>query len=60
VTETATGPGGVACFVEIDWPDDAANPRGPALYQVFLVSGGLVTRICGYDDRELAIAAIAV
>jgi hypothetical protein len=59
VTETTTGPGGVACLVEIDWPDDAPNRRGPTLYQVFLVSDGLVTRIQGHDDRDLALAAIA-
>jgi hypothetical protein len=58
VTETTTGPGGVACLVEIDWPDDASNRRGPLLYQVFLVTGGLITRIRGCDDRDLALAAI--
>jgi SnoaL-like domain len=58
VTETTTGPGGVACFIEVEWPDDAPNRRGPTLYQVFLVTDGLITRIQGHDDRELALAAI--
>jgi hypothetical protein len=59
VTETTTGPGGVACLVEIDWPVDVPNQRGPTLYQVFLVTDGVVTRIQGHDDRDLALAAIA-
>jgi SnoaL-like domain len=59
VTETTTGPGGVACLVEIEWPDDAPNRRGPTLYQVFLVTDGLVTGIQGHDDRDLAVAAIS-
>jgi hypothetical protein len=59
VTETTTGPGGVACLVELDWPDDASSRRGPTLFQVFLVTDGLVTRIEGHDDRDLAIAAIS-
>jgi len=59
VTETTTGPYGVVCLVEIEWPDDAPNRRGPTLYQVFLVANGLVTCIQGHDDRDLAIAAIS-
>jgi hypothetical protein len=59
VTETTTGRGGVACLVEIEWPDDAPNRRGPTLYQVFLVTDGLITRIQGHDDRDMALAAIS-
>jgi hypothetical protein len=59
VTETRRGPGGVACLVEIDWPHDMPNRRGPTQYQVFLVTDGLITRIQGHDDRDLAIAAIS-
>jgi hypothetical protein len=59
VTETTTGPGGVACLVEIEWPENAPN-RGPTFYQVFLVTDGLVTRIQGHDDRDLALAAISL
>jgi hypothetical protein len=59
VTETSTGPRGVVCLVEIEWPDDVPNRRGPVLYQVFLVSDGLVTHIKGTDDRDLAIATIS-
>jgi ketosteroid isomerase-like protein len=58
VTETMTGPSGVACLVEIDWPDDVPNQRGPTLYQVFLVADGRITHIQGHDDRDLALAAI--
>ena len=59
VTETTTGPSGVACLVEIDWPDDAPNRRGPTLYQVFVVNEGLIIRIEGHDDRDLAFAAVS-
>jgi hypothetical protein len=59
VTETTTGPGGVVCLVEIEWPDDAPNRRGPTQYQAFFVTDGLITHIQGHDDRDLALAAIA-
>ena len=59
VTETMTGPAGVAAVVEIEWPDDAPNRRGPRLYQVFRVTDGLITRIEGHDDRDVAIAALS-
>jgi hypothetical protein len=58
-TETTAGPLGVACLIEIDWPDDAPNPGGPILYQVFLVRDGLITHIKGMDDRDLALATIS-
>ncbi len=61
VVETITGPLGVVCQIEIDWPADV--PRrgsgGPVLYQIFTINDGLVTRIGGTDDREMAVAAIA-
>ena len=57
VVETITGPAGVACHIEIEWLD--ATDRRPTLYQVFLVTDGLVTRINGMDDRELAIEQIS-
>jgi hypothetical protein len=59
VVETMTGPAGVACHVEIEWPANAPNRRGPSVYQVFLVRDGLIIRIQGMDDRDLAIAAIS-
>jgi hypothetical protein len=57
VVETITGPAGIACHVEIEWPDDLPNRRDD-LYQVFLVRDGLVTRIEGMDDRDLAIEKV--
>ena len=59
VTETTTGPGGVVCTLEVEWPADAPNRRGPTIYQAFMVSDGLVTRIVGHDDRERAVASIS-
>ena len=60
VVETTTGPGGVACVVEVDWPDKAPpDRRGPTIYQTFVVTDRLITYIEGHDDREHAIAAIS-
>jgi hypothetical protein len=59
VVETTTGPAGVACVLEVDWPDKAPNRRGPTIYQTFVVTDGLITYIEGHDDREHAIAAIS-
>jgi hypothetical protein len=59
VVETIAGAAGVACHVELEWPDSAPNRRGPDLYQVFHVDDGLITRIEGTDDRDLAIASIS-
>ncbi len=59
VTETHIGPGGVACLIEIEWPDDAADRRGPSVFQVFLVTDGLITRVQGHDDRDRALTAIS-
>ena len=59
VTETTTVPGGVVRLTEIEWPDHAPNRRGSTLYQVFHATDGLVTRIQGHDDCDLASAAIS-
>jgi len=59
VTETTTGPLGVVCEVELDWPDDARDRRGPTIFQVFLVSDGLVARIVGADDHDAAVMAVS-
>ena len=59
VVETSTGPRGVACRLEVEWPDAEHEGRGPSFYQVFLVTGGLVTKIEGHDERDLALAAIS-
>jgi len=59
VTETTAGPGGVVCCMEVEWPEQSPNRRGPTMYQAFFVADGLVTRIVGHDDRDRAIAAIS-
>ena len=59
VVETTSGPRGVACILEVEWPDNAPNRRGPTIYQAFMVTDGLITFIEGHDDREQAIAAIS-
>jgi hypothetical protein len=59
VVETTVGPAGVACLLEVDWPDPGNHGRGPRFYQVFLVNDGLITKIEGHDDRDLALASIS-
>jgi len=58
VVETTTGPRGVACLVEFESPDpESGGPR--PIYQVFLVTEGLITKIEGRDSEGMAIAAIS-
>jgi hypothetical protein len=59
VIETITGPRGVACLLEVEWPDPEHHDRGPTFYQVFLISNGLITRIEVHDDRDGALAAVS-
>jgi hypothetical protein len=59
VVETTTGSRGVACLLEVEWPDTEQNDRGPSFYQVFLVEDGLIARIEGHDDEDMALAAIS-
>lgn len=59
VIETTTGPRGVACLVEVEWPDPEDRDSDPRSYQVFLVADGLVTKIEGHDDRDAALVAIS-
>jgi hypothetical protein len=59
VVDTTTGPGGVVCALEVQWPEGTLTERGPTIYQSFLVVDGLVTRVQGHDDPDLALAAIA-
>ena len=58
VTETETGPRGVMCVVEVEWPDPDPENR-PQVFQAFYVNDGLVTRIEGHEDRESALTAIS-
>ncbi len=57
VTETTTGPRGVVCRMDIEWPE--AHRRGPTIYQAFFVTDGLVTRIVGHDEPDRAVASIS-
>jgi anti-sigma B factor antagonist len=57
VVEMRIGRGGVACHLQIVWPE-ATTGRRDSVYQVYLVDDGLVTQIQGFQERELALSAI--
>jgi ketosteroid isomerase-like protein len=60
ITETTAGPRGIACLLEVEWP----NPKNAPFdrfnfYQVYVVTDGRITEIQGHDDRASALAAIS-
>ena len=60
ITETTTGPRGIACLVEVQWPDPKNAPLDRfSFYQVYAVTDGLITEIQGHDDESSALAAIS-
>ena len=60
ITVTTTGPRGVACLLEVEWPVSQDAPPGrSSFYQVYVVTDGLVTEIQGHDDENSALAAIS-
>ena len=60
ITETTAGPRGIACLVEVQWPDPKNAPQDRVtLYQVYVVTDGLITEIQGHDDEDSALAAIS-
>ncbi len=60
VIETATGPGGIACVLEVDWPYKRPNRRGPTIYQSFIVTDGLITYIEGHDGSYVPSSGLAL
>jgi len=60
IVETTSGPLGVACLLEVEWPDaEGTRPDRQSFYQVYVLTDGLVTEIQGHDDRDSALAAIS-
>jgi hypothetical protein len=60
IEQTTTGPRGVACLLEVEWPDPESAPPGrDSFYQVYVVTDALVTEIQGHDDQDSALAAIS-
>jgi SnoaL-like domain len=60
IVETTMGPRGVACLVEVEWPDpENARRDRQRFYQVYLVTEGHVSEIQGHDDEDSALAAIS-
>lgn len=60
ITETNTGPRGIAAKLDVAWPDATdARPDRIRFYQVYIVTDGLVTEIHGHDNLDSALAAIS-
>jgi SnoaL-like domain len=60
IVRTTTGTGGIAAHVEVEWPNaQLARPDRVSLFQVYIVTHGLITEIHGYDDEDSALAAIS-
>ena len=57
VVETITEPNGVACLLQIDWPNRNAKVAGPVLPSVS-VKDGLIVSITGDDTEASARAAL--
>ena len=60
IVDTTTGPRGIAAHMQVEWPDPAtARPDRIDFFQVYVVTGGLITEIHGHDNRDSAMAAIS-
>ena len=59
VVETITDSGGVACLLEVEWPDPGLQGRGTRFYQVFAIRDDLIVSITGHDTEAMARSAIA-
>jgi hypothetical protein len=57
--ETTTGPHGIAARLEVEWPDPEDARPDRTIYQVYVVTDGLVTEIHGHDDKDAGLAAIS-
>jgi hypothetical protein len=58
VTETITGPNGVAVLLHVEWPNPGEG-RGVNFFQSYIGANGLVTEIQRHDDRRSAVAAVS-
>jgi hypothetical protein len=60
IVDTTTGPRGIAAHIQVEWPDPAtARPDRIDFFQVYVVTGGLITEIHGHDTHGSAMAAIS-
>ena len=58
LVRTESGPGGVLCFLHVNWADRADRARGVDFIHAFLVRDGLVSEIRRYDAAKSAREAI--
>jgi hypothetical protein len=58
VTESVTGPKGVAVKLHVQWPNPGEG-RGVNFWQSYIVAGGVVTEIQRHDDRRSAVRAVS-
>jgi ketosteroid isomerase-like protein len=59
ITETATGPSGIAVKLHVAWADPNDKPRGVQFWHVLSMRDGLITEIRRYNDARGARKAIA-
>jgi hypothetical protein len=60
IVDTTAGPRGIAAHLQVKWPDPAtARADRVDFFQVYVVTGGLITEIHGHDDHGSAMAAIS-
>lgn len=60
ITELSEGSGGLLCGLTIEWPEGHQRSEDRALFHVYRIQDGLITRIERYDDRDSASAAAGV
>ena len=60
ITELSQGSEGLLCGLAVQWPDEHQRSDDRALFHVYRLQEGLITRIERYDDRDSAAEAAGV
>jgi ketosteroid isomerase-like protein len=58
VDELVSGTRGILVVLDVTWPPRSSHGFEQIVHQVYFVRDGLVTEICGFEDRETAMRAI--
>ncbi|HWE71483.1 MAG TPA: nuclear transport factor 2 family protein [Acidimicrobiales bacterium] len=60
ITELSEGSEGLLCGLAVQWPDEHPRSDDRALFHVYRIRDGLISRIERYDDRDSAAQAAGV